>query len=119
MIEENKTTNESIPVELMLLNHLFCHFARSAFTGMSWVDDADLLRWYLQQSELIFEYEFGSDPEVIIQNILGRLTEGHLAASYSVLFGRDGLTYPKYLSEITEKLRAEMAYVPAVIRINF
>ena len=114
LTEANKTTIEDTPVELILLNHLFCNFAGSAFTGMSWIDHADIIQWYSQHSELVMEYGIGCDPEEMTKNILARLGDNRIASSYTVIFGETLLTKYEYLSEIVDKLCAGHAYVPAV-----
>jgi len=105
--------------ELVLINHLFCLFAGSAFTGASWLDISDLLRWLTQQTELVLECEIGSDPKAMLENLLARQGEGRLASSYAVIFGNEASMKMEHLNQIQGELRAAIAYAPAVVQEQF
>lgn len=110
----NKSTNENVPAEIALLNHWLCGCADSAYTGVSFLDFGDLLVWLSRQSELIFDFETGSEPKVMIQNILERLGDARLASSYSNIFGKDVSMLLAHLEMVAEKLRCSLVYAPAV-----
>lgn len=115
----NKSTNENLPVEIVLLNHWLCGCAGSAYTGVSFLDFGDLLVWLSRQSELILDFETGSDPKVMIQNILDRLGDTRIASSYSNIFGKDVNMYLAHLEIVAEKLCCSLVYAPAVDQEGF
>lgn len=119
LTDANKSTNENVPAVIVFLNHLFCGCAGSAYTGVSFFDFGDLFQWLSQQAELILNFEIGSDLEVMIQNIFGRLGDARLASSYSNLFGKDVNMHLAHLEMMVEKLCCSLVYAPAVDQQEF
>lgn len=99
-----------------LLHHLFCLFAGSVLTEMSWLDLADVLQWLAEKSALTFAYQDSRHSDDLCDKMRAHLGQREFTETYPVMFGQPASLRLQHLHAMNTQFQSALSYLPAVER---